>query len=144
MAAVQQHRRVEQHESTLELQLDMMLLVSALRNFERGAIQFLGADHPAVATFGQQVPDSVPVRDMLEHFDDYVLGNGKLQGLSKGSGEWLLFFHGDGSDHAMQMIVRAGDGEPESTYVFWAGRSMREADVVLEAIDAKLESESGS
>ena len=60
-------------------QVEILLFVGALRNVMRGAEAILGKDHAAVRSFYEAVPGAMDIRDMLEHFDEYVTGNGRLQ-----------------------------------------------------------------
>ena len=53
-------------------QVEILLFVVALRNVLRGAEAILGKEHAAVRSFYEAVPGARDIRDMLEHFDEYV------------------------------------------------------------------------
>jgi hypothetical protein len=60
-------------------QADAMLFVLALSKMEMCAVALLGDPHAEVARFRSTVPRLKDVRDMLEHLDEYVTGQGRLQ-----------------------------------------------------------------
>lgn len=67
-------------------QADVMLFAVALRNVIR-AVDLVATMEPALAAtieeakrrFDQDVPDSPAIRNVLEHFDAYALGTGRMQ-----------------------------------------------------------------
>lgn len=56
-----------------------MMCVIALQNAAAGAIKLLGKGTKAVQTYHAKTGDLTHVRDMLTHFDEYAIGEGKLQ-----------------------------------------------------------------
>jgi hypothetical protein len=87
-----------------DAQFDMMLFADALRNVLRGAEKVLGETHHDVLAFLDAVPDVVAVRDIFEHFDEYVAGIGKLQkkGLM-GNRHWIpLHARVEGHSHSVR------------------------------------------
>src|SRR4051812_38361828 len=56
-----------------------LVVVDAVRNTHRGACAVLGPKSAAVQAFERKLPDIKKLRDRLEHFDDYVRGNGWAQ-----------------------------------------------------------------
>jgi hypothetical protein len=95
-----------------EGQVEILLFVGALRNVLRGAEAILGKEHAAVRSFYEAVPGAMDIRDMLEHFDEYVTGSGRLQ---KGkSPDWLVFYSSDreaGGERAIHVAGRELDVE---------------------------------
>lgn len=72
-----------------DAQVDVMLFADALRNVLRGGVRVLGKDHPAVKAFSAAVPDLVHIRNIYEHFDEYVEGKGRRQQSKKlGPDDW--------------------------------------------------------
>jgi hypothetical protein len=66
-----------------------MLFVDALRNVVRGATRILGEGHGALVAFNTAVPDLVTIRNIYEHFDEYVEGTGRSQRSNKvGPDDW--------------------------------------------------------
>lgn len=86
-----QQRRIATADSDFERQLDLYLFALALRGvvraaeFARQAATSSGDDEAhdriseALDGFTDAVPDAKHVRDILEHFDKYRLGEGRLQ-----------------------------------------------------------------
>jgi hypothetical protein len=73
--------RIDRSADALLLMLSLRNLVRAAEwgaNTARGAGQE-AARRQAVAEFRQQLPNVVDARDVLEHFDDYATGRGRLQ-----------------------------------------------------------------
>ena len=60
-------------------EVDAMIAIIALQNAVVGATKILGRGHPAVKACLSELPDLKDVRDMLTHFDEYVVGGGRLQ-----------------------------------------------------------------
>lgn len=72
-----------------DAQVDVMLFADALRNVLRGAERVLGKGHRAVQAFKREVPDIEHVRNIYEHFDAYVEGDGyRQQDGSIGPDDW--------------------------------------------------------
>jgi hypothetical protein len=74
--------------------VEMVMFIDALRNVVRAAEKLLGRDHEALRAFRQAVPNAVAVRDMLEHFDAYLEGRGKLQRAGTVDDPWSYFASG--------------------------------------------------
>lgn len=93
-------------------QIEILLFVGALRKVLRGAEAILGEEHAAVRSFYEAVPGATDIRDMLEHFDEYVTGSGRLQ--KGGSPDWLVSFSSDrevGGECAIHVDGRSLDVE---------------------------------
>lgn len=89
-----------------DAQVDFMLFADALRNVLRGAERVLGTDHRAVKEFDSAVPDLVHVRNIFEHFDEYVEGKGRRQrDKSIGPDDWRPLHTRVGDDF---YVVRFG------------------------------------
>lgn len=56
-----------------------MMCVIALQNAAAGAIRLLGKGTKSVQTYRAKAGDLTHVRDMLTHFDEYAIGQGRLQ-----------------------------------------------------------------
>ncbi|WPF66914.1 MULTISPECIES: hypothetical protein [unclassified Corynebacterium] len=56
-----------------------MVLVSAVRNVVRGAESLFGKDCGLVQNFNSMYPHLKKLRDVFEHYEDYVVGNGISQ-----------------------------------------------------------------
>lgn len=72
-----------QSVTNLDARIEFYLFAIALRQLLR-AVNFCRPHEPAaieaaIATFDSAVPHCVNLRDVIEHFDDYELGIGKLQ-----------------------------------------------------------------
>jgi hypothetical protein len=87
-------------------QVEILLFVGALRNVLRGAEAILGKQHPAVRCFYEAVPGARDIRDMLEHFDEYVTGSGRLQ--KSESSDWLVYFSSDREEGGERTIHVGG------------------------------------
>src|SRR5690349_19370877 len=99
-AAVRQAQRVL--EGTLDdgQSVEFMLFCTALNNAARGAKAVLGKDHSQVAAFDAAARDGKHIRDMLEHFDNYLTGTGKLQSKPTSEGvraPWMMIETGSES-----------------------------------------------
>ncbi|MEU7613886.1 hypothetical protein [Micromonospora sp. NPDC049204] len=82
------NRLLAGEQTRIDRSADALLLMLSLRNLVRaadwGANTARGsaqeaARRQAVAEFQQQLPNVVDARDVLEHFDDYATGRGRLQ-----------------------------------------------------------------
>ena len=108
LAAVElQKTRVEQKGSTSQ-HLDAHFFAIALRNLLR-AVDMAATYCPEVvktglSRFNEAVPSAKNIRDVLEHFDDYDIGKGKLQraGMEMALGAISLDIQGD-------RVIFAGD-----------------------------------
>ncbi|MER6937592.1 hypothetical protein ABTX24_19340 [Nocardioides sp. NPDC127514] len=116
-ASVRQAQRVL--DGTLDdgQNVEFMLFATALNNAARGAKAVLGRDHPQAAAFDAAVPDGKHIRDMLEHFDNYLTGTGKLQPKPTPEGvrtPWTMIetgsesFLSGGSDYSVVVVTRTG------------------------------------
>jgi hypothetical protein len=91
VALVGQRLRLVEDEHPILNQADAFMFAWALRNTVRAAeLCHRGAEgepHDAIgralALFHKEVPDCVHIRDVIEHFDAYELGDGKLQRAKK-------------------------------------------------------------
>lgn len=61
------------------LELEALLYAQSLNNVRRGACRVLGSEAVAVSNFDARVPGLKDARDQIEHFDEYLLGVGRLQ-----------------------------------------------------------------
>jgi hypothetical protein len=100
-------------------EVDGMMCIIALQNSVVGATQLLGADHSAVAECLAETRDLKAMRDMLTHFDEYTLGNGRLQRgragvepVMDGFG-WLPFWN---TDETMLILSRRNGEETPTSY----------------------------
>jgi hypothetical protein len=50
----------------------------------RAAYRILGPTHQAILAFEAAAPDLKNLRDMIEHFDAYLVGEGNLQETTSG------------------------------------------------------------
>lgn len=116
-AAVRQAQRIL--EGTLDdgQNVEFMLFATALNNAARGAKAVLGHDHAQVVAFEEAVRDGKHIRDMLEHFDNYLTGTGKLQSKPTPDGvraPWMMMetaaesFVPGGSDYSVVVVTRTG------------------------------------
>lgn len=85
--------------------VETVLYADAMRNVIRGAEAILGPDHAALRAFRKSVPAAVDIRDMLEHFDEYVMGTGKLQRQSHVDPDWRVFASGDISSTTRRLHI---------------------------------------
>lgn len=77
-----------------------MLFANAIRNVLRSSERVLGKDHPAIHEFLGRVPHAIHVRDMFEHFDEYVEGIGRRQRSGHvGPREWIPLHTRVGDDY---------------------------------------------
>jgi hypothetical protein len=89
-----QNDRICSHGSIcdIDLAVDLDLYVVAVRQALRAAELAAEFGVPgasdAVATCNQAAPMSKEARDVIEHFDDYKLGIGRLQGAGKRAPKW--------------------------------------------------------
>lgn len=97
-------RRVEpaDDKTMADRQADAMMFVVALAKVEMCAIALIGRDHPAVAQFRRDVGHLKDVRDILEHVDEYVVGQGDRQ-LDGSIGD--LTFHYRGDHESLTLLV---------------------------------------
>ena len=104
-AVDRQAQRVQSAPNNGMGQVEILLFVVALRNVLRGSEAILGRRHSAVCAFHRSVPAAKDIRDMLDHFDEYVLGAGRLQ---KGGppSDWLVYYsseHEVGGERAIHI-----------------------------------------
>jgi hypothetical protein len=93
-------------QAKAETEIDGKLFVIALRNVIRAAE--LCRDHApevvdaALATFRERVPDATKVRNVIEHFDAYERGEGRLQ--EKGQLEEIIdWYEFDGETYRLNI-----------------------------------------
>jgi hypothetical protein len=60
-------------------EVDAFHFVIALAGLERAGRAVLGEDHRSMQIFHAMVPDARAIRDVVSHFDEYVVGTGRLQ-----------------------------------------------------------------
>ncbi|WP_345514686.1 hypothetical protein [Phytohabitans houttuyneae] len=81
-------RLLADHQTRPQRSADALLLMLSLRNLVRAADWVANtvqgspqevARRQAVADFRHRLPDVVNARDVLEHFDDYATGQGRIQ-----------------------------------------------------------------
>ncbi|MCR4512958.1 hypothetical protein [Aeromicrobium sp. 50.2.37] len=143
-AAVRQARRVLKGTLDDGQNVEFMLFSTALNNAMRGAKAVLGKDHPQVASFVSAVPDVQHIRDMLEHFDNYLTGEGRLQSKPTPGGvraPWMLTATGSesflpgGSDYSVVVVTRTGTEATQTSFELDVRTSLRAcADLVEIAI----------
>lgn len=82
-ADIQRDRVLDRSAGAFTNQLDATLLALAIRNVVRAAEWARGVvparAEAALSAFDVRVPNATDVRDLLEHFDEYERGKGKLQ-----------------------------------------------------------------
>lgn len=103
-------------EKGIDGEVDGMMCVIALQNSAVGAIKVVGKGHVAALEFFDDVPDLKNVRDMLTHFDDYVMGKGDLQKSpdgKKGPFGWMPMWN---SDETLAILNRAKGEEVPTLY----------------------------
>lgn len=105
-AVDRQAGRVRSAPDTGDGQVEILLFVAALRQVIRGSEALLGPGHPAVREFHGSIPGAVDVRDMLEHFDAYLAGRGKLQNVD--SKPWDVHFSTD-EPTGGERVIHIGD-----------------------------------
>ena len=72
-----------------EQQRDAVLYVMSLRSFHRAvtlAAHFSSVIREALDQFDRGFADTKTMRDVIEHFDAYLLGRGNLQKVARGAG----------------------------------------------------------
>jgi hypothetical protein len=132
LAAKRQADRIEQ-ASFDDMQPDILLFVQALNNLARGARRVLGPDHPDMKAFDKALPGLTNLRDMLEHFDEYVAGRGRRQQrgeMSSGAPFVTFFSRGAGRSHT---AFNVADTEIE---VF---RAIQDADALVLAVNLAVQ-----
>ena len=94
-------------EAGVELKVDAALFAIALRGVIRAAKELCRPHAPAavdaaVAKFEKRVPDAVHARNIVEHFDEYERGVGRLQ---KGGdvGQVMEWFVRDGVTYQLHI-----------------------------------------
>lgn len=115
LVAADSHATAAQ-EKGIDGEVDGMMCVIALQNSVVGAIKVVGKGHVAALKFFDDVPDLKNVRDMLTHFDDYVIGKGDLQKSSDGRKApfgWMPMWH---SNETLAILNRARGEEVPTLY----------------------------
>lgn len=96
-----------------------IVVIDAVRNAYRGAKAALPNNAAVVTAFETSQPQLVRMRDFFEHFDEYVMGRGKVQ---KGAQtprdsvigmEWKRSASTGEGDHTMVFAVREGTTHAE-------------------------------
>lgn len=135
-AAERQESRLVPDAAGVPDQGEFFLFVDAMRNVVRAARRILGAAHPAIAAFESAAPDLKTLRDMIEHFDEYVVGEGRLQETASGlRAPFLMMSTGDGQSH--QIVALTHVGQEQRSYVVDSLPSLKAAaDLVEVALNA--------
>jgi hypothetical protein len=127
VAAKRQADRIE-NATFDDMQPDILLFIQALNNLARGARRVLGPEHPDMQRFEKALPGLKDLRDMLEHFDEYVEGEGwrqRRQVMPPGTPFVTFFSRSDRRDHT---AIYVADTEIE---VF---RAIQDADALAIAV----------
>lgn len=66
---------------------ELLMFVTATNNLARAARAVLGRDSDSVREFDAAIPGLKEIRDQIEHFDEYVVGEGRLQKNTGSSGD---------------------------------------------------------
>jgi hypothetical protein len=121
-------------------QIEILLFVMALRNLLRGAERILGAQHHEVSAFLKRVPNAKVIRDMLEHFDDYLIGSGDLQKNGEHTVRWNVSYSSDVLDSDDPEIgERVIHINGRSLDVGWAAEAVRPlAQAAIKAAGSRL------
>ncbi|GAA2040663.1 hypothetical protein GCM10009740_37010 [Terrabacter terrae] len=85
---------------------ETFLYVDCMRNAYRGAERLLGSDHPEVVRFMDAVPHVKDLRDMLQHFEEYIDGKGRLQRSGAVDVEWPIYASGDINSNVRRVHVQ--------------------------------------
>lgn len=84
-------------------QADAMQFVVSIAKVEQLAAVLLGSDHAAVRRFREAEPGVRPIRNALEHVDEYLTGRGHLQPGVVPIDRFKVGFRSD--DHTMVLTV---------------------------------------
>lgn len=143
-AATRQAHRVLEGSLRDDQNVEFMLFASALNNAARGAKSILGEGHPRVRDFASAARDSKAIRDMLEHFDDYLAGTGKLQTKPTSDGvhaPWMMVESGadsllpGGSEYSVAVFTKTGSSGEQTAFTLDVRSSLRAcADLIEDAI----------
>jgi hypothetical protein len=128
-------------EKGIDGEVDGMMCVIALQNSAVGAIKVVGKGHVAALEFFDDVPDLKDVRDMLTHFDDYVMGKGDLQKSpdgKKGPFGWMPMWN---SDETLAILNRAKGVEVPTLYEVPIHTALKSTAVLVAAAAKFLEVE---
>jgi hypothetical protein len=118
-------------------QMDSYLFAVALRNLLRAA-SLLRTAAPSAAcsgidlalnAFNQTVPRAVEVRDVLEHFDDYARGAGRLQG----NGAFLINEWHERGPQTYRFTIAVVPGTPPLTIE--VGEATNAANALVRALE---------
>jgi hypothetical protein len=134
VAVDRQSRRIREANFD-DRQIEILMFVDALRNVVRGATSILGDGHPALEEFDAAMPDVKDARDMLEHFDEYVAGAGKLHGWGAAERRipWWVMFSGDGDEHSITIRTKTYPDLAQRSYVIDTQAAHRAAAKLKEA-----------
>jgi hypothetical protein len=115
--SVQNHRIVEGTEALYGIQreVDLHFFLIALTNFVafvKVAAKMVSPEArttiwAGIAAFDLDVPDASNLRDVLEHYDEYIRGKGKLQAgrLAKGQRAQIVVSRTGPKNHAIMVQV---------------------------------------
>lgn len=139
--AVNQAERVCAADQLGDRETEFLLFITALRNSLRSASVVLGYRHAAVRTFYETCPGLRDLRDLLEHHDEYLRGQGNLQD-DRRAAELPAFFttmlSGSGGSHALTVLVDTST-DPSAAHMSYSvdiRQSIGAAlDVVRQAVD---------
>ncbi len=139
--AVNQAERVGSTGQIGDRETEFLLFVTALRNALRSAGVVLGYRHSAVMRFYESCPELKNLRDLLEHHDEYLRGEGDLQE-ERRAAKLPPFFttmvSGSGGSHAFTVLVDTSTepGGSLASYSVDVKRSIAAAlDVVRQVVD---------
>ncbi len=111
-ASVKQGERTLAEHDLGERWTELLMFVSAVRNARRSAGAVLGENHPLVSGFDAACVDLKNLRDMLEHHEEYIFGQGKLQKPRKEAQlphRFNLMISGGNGSHALSILVQTSD-----------------------------------
>ena len=112
---------------------ETFLYVDCMRNAHRGAERLLGHEHPQVVQFLEAVPSVKAIRDLLQHFEEYIDGKGRLQRSGVVDEEWLIYASGSINSNVRRIHVQGMVIELP-----------RDHDALAQLVEAALEETGGS
>lgn len=93
------------------------MCIIAMQNAVAGATNILGKNHEAVRVFHEKGKYLKDARDMLTHFEDYALDEGKLQKSPDAGDRYGPWFTEWGSGETLTVwLNRSGSGEKSTPY----------------------------
>ena len=115
------------------------LAIIALHNASVAVERCLGRNHEAVTKLHASCPDLKNARDMLTHFEDYVVGNGNLQKEAKqeirraaseqgdtlGRVPWLALWSGSEEHQSLTILTHSDASGTPTAYTVDVQQTMR-------------------